>query len=96
MAEFEAFKASLRPRRASSTGRRLAGLLSKVMDAPEGERNGTLFWSGCRCAEMAAEGLITREQAEDALTQAAEYCGLSYREAISTVRSAFNRIGGAR
>lgn len=82
-------------RRAPSTSRRFAGLLRKVMEAPEGTRNGTLYWSACRAAEMAAEGAISQEQAEEALTQAAEHSGLHYREAIATIRSAFRRIGGA-
>lgn len=99
--EFEAFMAGVRARsvaalrQAPSTGRRFAGLLRKVMQASEGSRNGTLYFAACRCAEMAAESAITREQAEDALTQAAGYCGLPCGEATSTVRSAFRRIGSA-
>ncbi|MEN5075871.1 bifunctional DNA primase/polymerase [Isoptericola cucumis] len=67
-------------------------LLRMIEDAPEGNRNGLLFWASCR----AWEGWLylspsTRGSAEDlgqTLCRSAEKAGLTHSEAVATVRSA--------
>lgn len=66
------------------------GLVAFVLDSRPGDRNNRLFWAACRSAEDAQDG---REDAQDALLQAAVQAGLSEREASATIRSAYNRTG---
>ena len=65
---------------------RVRGLVKFVAASPSGDRNNRLFWAACRAAE---DGL----DAEDALREAASYTGLDEREALATIRSAYNRTG---
>jgi hypothetical protein len=67
---------------------RVAGLVSTVEAAPEGQRNDILYWAACRAAELDGDD---REAAVDALLDAAGSAGLSAREARNTIRSA---VGG--
>ncbi|MEU9657563.1 bifunctional DNA primase/polymerase [Streptomyces chartreusis] len=62
------------------------GLVTFVLDSPQGTRNNRLFWAACRAAE---DG----QDAEDALLSAALQAGLSEREALATIRSAYKRTG---
>lgn len=66
------------------------GLVAFVLDSRPGGRNNRLFWAACRAAEDAQDG---REDARDALLSAAVQAGLSEREALATIRSAYNRTG---
>ena len=43
--------------------RGMAGILSLVANAREGERNDLLFWGSCRVAEMVREGLVDHGEA---------------------------------
>ncbi|MGW0293293.1 bifunctional DNA primase/polymerase [Streptomyces tuirus] len=63
------------------------GLVAFVLDSRPGARNNRLFWAACRAAE---DG---REDAQDALLSAALQAGLDEREALATIRSAYNRTG---
>ncbi|GHD13287.1 hypothetical protein GCM10010313_37940 [Streptomyces violarus] len=65
---------------------RVRGLVKFVAASPSGDRNNRLFWAACRAAE---DGL----DAEDALREAASCTGLDEREALATIRSAYNRTG---
>ncbi|MFJ3617691.1 bifunctional DNA primase/polymerase [Streptomyces iakyrus] len=69
---------------------RARGLVAFVLDSPRGTRNNRLFWAACRAAEDARNG---RQDAQDALLQAALDAGLDEREARATIRSAYNRMG---
>jgi hypothetical protein len=64
-------------------------LAKTVARAPEGGRNRALFWASCRMAEDGH----SHTDALTCLSPAAHYAGLSDREIISTVGSAF-RIAG--
>lgn len=66
------------------------GLVAFVLDSRPGARNNRLFWAACRAAEAVQDG---REDARDALLEAAVQAGLSAREAAATIRSAYNRTG---
>lgn len=70
--------------------RGVRGLVTFVLDSRPGDRNNRLFWAACRAAEDAQDG---REDAQDALLAAAVQAGLSEREALATIRSAYNRTG---
>ncbi|WP_157166423.1 bifunctional DNA primase/polymerase [Streptomyces typhae] len=72
----------------ASSGAR--GLVAFVLDSPQGSRNNRLFWAACRAAEDAQDG---RQDARDALLEAAVTAGLDAREAAATIRSAYNRTG---
>jgi hypothetical protein len=69
--------------------RQLEGIVRAVAEAREGERNNLTFWGGCRLAEMASLGLLSRTTAFDIAVEAATRNGLPYREARRTVESAF-------
>ena len=63
------------------------GLVAFVLDSRTGQRNNRLFWAACRAAEDGTE------DAQDALLSAALQAGLDEREALATIRSAYNRTG---
>lgn len=75
----------------SPTGR-LRGVLAVVLGAREGERNNSLHWAACRCAEMVAAGELAETAAETALTTAALEAGLEPGETGRTIASAFRRV----
>lgn len=68
----------------------LMGLLHAIYNAPQGQRNATLFWAASRVAEMPARrhGSALRQ-----IERAAEDIGLHHTEVAKTVASA---MGGAR
>jgi hypothetical protein len=72
-----------------TAARQLEGVVRAVAQAPEGQRNCLAFWGGCRLAEMASLGLLSRSTAMDIAVEAATRNGLPYREARRTVESAF-------
>jgi hypothetical protein len=74
----------------SPASRSVRGLVAFVLDSRPGDRNNRLFWAACRAAEDAQDG---REDARDALLDAAVRAGLDEREASATIRSAYNRTG---
>lgn len=66
------------------------GLVTFVLDSAPGNRNNRLFWAACRAAEDAQDG---RPDARGELLGAAIEAGLDEREALATIRSAYNRTG---
>jgi hypothetical protein len=62
---------------------KLFGILRKMGEAQNGERNKLLYWCGCRLAEASYP-----DTAWDALAQVAESGGLSRSEIRNTIRSA--------
>jgi hypothetical protein len=68
---------------------KLAGLLRKVAEAPDRNRNNILFWAGCRVAEANYPA-----EAWDALANAGRAAGLPDHEIRKAIRSA-KQTGGA-
>ena len=68
---------------------KLAGLLRKVAEAPDRNRNKILFWAGCRVAEANYPA-----EAWDALANAGRAAGLPDYEIRKAIRSA-QKTGGA-
>lgn len=66
---------------------RKLGLIQKVVDANEGNRNPMLHWVACRAGEMIAAGEWEQCEAEAQLAMAAEQAGLGSREIDTTIRS---------
>ncbi len=62
-------------------------LLHRVAAAPEGQRNGLLYWASRRLAERIVVGRIRRAEAEAELLRAALSCGLPEPEARRTIQS---------
>jgi hypothetical protein len=78
-------------RREGSAYGRLRGVVAAVLDAKPGERNNTLFWAGCRCAEMVTAGHVDEAVVVDLLTRAGESAGLGPGEVQATIASALMR-----
>jgi hypothetical protein len=70
----------------------LRGIINRVENAVEGERNAITFWAACRAAELVAEGHLEDGWARDAIACAAQNVGLPAFEATRTIQSAFGRI----
>jgi hypothetical protein len=73
--------------RARDVGR-LAGWVAR---RPEGERNHGLFWAACKLAEHD----VSSSDALEVLATAGTQAGLSEREIMTTVRSAYRTVHGA-
>lgn len=69
----------------------LAGLVRTIACAPEGQRNASLFWAGCRVGEMIARGELSQPHAEALLLEAASRAALDHIEAGKTISSAFKQ-----
>lgn len=67
----------------------LQGLARFVEASVGGERNSSLYWAACR----AAQGGYTDEATQHMLAAAAGTTGLSQKEALKTIGSAFKRFG---
>jgi hypothetical protein len=67
----------------------LTGLARFVENAPSGQRNSCLYWAACR----AAEGGYADEATQHMLAQAAAAVGITMKEALKTIGSAFKRRG---
>ena len=65
----------------------LAGLVTVVIEAAEGERNTVLNWAAFRAGEHVRGGTLDVRVAASALYNAAILVGLSEREAIATIAS---------
>jgi hypothetical protein len=65
-----------------------------VARAPEGRRNGVLFWAACRVGEVIAAGQINSEFAAELLARAAVLAGLPEAEARRTPSRAFAAWAG--
>lgn len=78
----------IRDVRPARPGKRIESVLAVLLAASEGERNNTLYWAGCRMAELIADGLISEGEAENLLQRAADRWPPG--NAASTIRSALN------
>jgi hypothetical protein len=73
--------------RPGNPGRAIGAVLHKLAGAPQGERNGLLFWAACRFAEHR----IGQAATEARLIPLAIAIGLTDPEARQTIRSAMRR-----
>ncbi len=65
----------------------LAGLLTVVIEAAEGERNNKLNWAAYRAGEHIRAGRLDAREAVAALYEAAARIGLDDREVVATIAS---------
>lgn len=63
------------------------GLVKKMKTGEEGNRNHLLYWAAC----AADDDGVSLDVAMRDLSEAAEEAGLSHREAVQTIRSAYKR-----
>lgn len=85
--------ASRPARSVAGSGAEMSRLAAWVSRRQEGERNHGLFWAACKLAEHQ----VVPSDALDVLTAAAGHAGLSEREAVTTIRSAYRTVhGGSR
>jgi Bifunctional DNA primase/polymerase, N-terminal len=83
-----------RPRRTINSDqaqRKLDGIIRTIAHASPGERNHVTFWGACRMAEMAADSIISRNEAIEITIEAASRAGLPRDEARRTAQSAILR-----
>jgi hypothetical protein len=73
------------PRHSAMSSPDAERLASWVAGRGEGERNHGLFWASCRLSEAG----LALPQMLDALSDAGERAGLSPREVVTTIRSAY-------
>lgn len=70
------------------------GEIDKLLDAPEGTRNQTLFTSSAALAEFVNAGTLDESTVRDTLADAARDIGLDEFEIEATIDSAFNKTAG--
>jgi hypothetical protein len=66
---------------------RLEGIVTRLLDAANGERNHLLFWAAARCGEMVSGGQLDAATARKVLADAAAEIGLRPGEAGPTIDS---------
>jgi hypothetical protein len=74
----------------AGAGTDVSRLAAWVSRRQKGERNHGLFWAACKLAE----NHVAPTDALDVLTTAAGHAGLSEREAVTTIRSAYRAVHG--
>jgi hypothetical protein len=79
------------PRPAEHIEAQLRALVRKVALAPQGQRNGLLWWASRKASGMIAGGELSRPHAEAVLLEAARRAGLEERESSRTIASGFRR-----
>lgn len=72
------------------TPKSINGLISYLSRAPAGERNNRLYWCACRAADMVKRHQISEGGAVSQLMAACAALGLPAKEAMGTIRSAFD------
>lgn len=70
----------------------LGGLMRFVDRAADGTRNNSLYWAACRAAESVQRHEVSAQEAERDLLRHAVAVRLSEKEALATIRSAFQMI----
>lgn len=75
---------------------RAAGVLAFLLAAPEGQRNGRLFWASCRFGDMVAQGLLTELEAVEVLRDAGRGLGLTDAEMLGAQGNAGTIWSGLR
>ena len=83
---------SRRPR-VMGSAKRVAAIFELIATAPIGQRNDMLNWGAFYMAEVVIAGVLGRQQAHDALLEAAIEAGLGSNEAERTILSAFAAQG---
>jgi hypothetical protein len=71
-----------------ATGRAVAGVLRVVLSAPQGRRNGALYWAARRLFERVRDAQLDETAAHLMLSDAASAVGLPGGEAAATIDSA--------
>jgi hypothetical protein len=71
---------------------RLRGIINRVENAVEGERNAITYWAACRAADLVVEGHLKDGWARDLIACAAHNVGLPAFEVERTIQSAFGRV----
>ena len=71
---------------------RMTGILARVLEAQEGERNRMLYWGACKAAEMIAAGEVAADTAASFLADAADRIGLPADEAARTIASGMRPV----
>jgi hypothetical protein len=79
------------PRPAEHIEAQLMALVRKVALAPQGQRNGLLWWASRKASVMIASGELSKPHAEGVLIEAARRAGLEERESARTIASGFKR-----
>jgi bifunctional DNA primase/polymerase-like protein len=67
----------------------IAGILSKIAGAAEGNRNSLLYWGACRLVELVDQSILSATDAAGLLIEAGMRSGLTFPEASRSVQSAF-------
>ncbi len=80
---------------AAASDRVLSGLVAKVAEAQEGNRNNATYWAACRLVEHVAAGRLQLELGAAAIIDAAVSTGLPRAAAERTVRSATRQARGS-
>jgi Bifunctional DNA primase/polymerase, N-terminal len=80
-----------RPINSDHAQRKIDGIIRTVAHATQGERNHIAFWGACRLGEMAADSIISRDEAIELTVEAASRSGLPRNEARKTAQSAILR-----
>jgi hypothetical protein len=65
------------------------GILSKIANASEGNRNSILYWGACRFVELVDQSILSATDAAGLLIEAGMRSGLTFLEANRSVQSAF-------
>jgi hypothetical protein len=84
--------AAQRPNTPDVARAKIEGIIGAVAAAREGERNGFLYWGACRLAELVGQSVLGRGDAFALAIEAAKQAGLSQKEALGTIRSAFRGV----
>ena len=79
-----------------STFGALKGLVRVVLEAGEGDRNNSLYWSSCRAARLVSSGRVDAATATAVLIDAATRTGLPEPEARRTIASGLRTTGAVR
>jgi hypothetical protein len=80
--------------RAIPNDRALFGVIRRVVEASEGERNAVTFWAACRVGEMVIAGVLSEAAALSVIVEAATRAGLPQRKASRTARSGIRAARG--
>lgn len=81
---------------AATTFAALKGLVRVIIEAEEGERNSSLYWSACRAARLVSSGRVDAATATAVLVDAAARTGLPEAEARRTVASGLRTTEAVR
>lgn len=78
-------------RRSAYVSAAIRGELDKVLHAPEGTRNTSVYVAAASLGQLAAQGMLTSTEITQMLAQAAHQIGLDEGEAHATIRSGLHK-----